>query len=106
MATDARQAQVAALLETVTDWASRRADVQGLALVGSYARDTATPQSDVDLVLLTRDPEPYLSGEDWVTELGGDAVVRTRDWGTLTERRFVAADGLEVEHRSGAEHRQ
>jgi len=67
--------------------------VVGLLLVGSYARDAARPDSDVDLVLLTTDRDAYLAEE----ELGLGELVRTRQWGVITERRFRTPSGLEVE---------
>jgi predicted nucleotidyltransferase len=47
-------------LNEVTQWASTRADIQALALVGYYARNSAKETSDVDLVLITRVPDRYL----------------------------------------------
>ncbi len=80
-------------MERVTRWVGGRADVVGLLLVGSYARDAARPDSDVDLVLLTTDRDAYLAEE----ELGLGELVRTRQWGVITERRFRTPSGLEVE---------
>jgi nucleotidyltransferase-like protein len=66
------------------------------ALVGSWARGDAHPDSDVDIVLLTDSPATYVDHADWTTALGAVAVVRTRQWG-LTERRAALAGGLEVD---------
>ena len=88
---------IAPLLERVTTWARERPDVRGLALVGSYARGAARPDSDVDLVLLTDDPASYIADADWATELGASKIVRTQAWGPLTERRLLLPSGLEVE---------
>ena len=41
-------------------WASAQLDVQAIALVGSYARGEARDDSDIDLVLLTDQPQNYL----------------------------------------------
>lgn len=61
---------IPALLETITDWAKTRKDVRGLALVGSHARNQATADSDLDLLVLAENPEDFrdmdsLSGIDW-----------------------------------------
>ncbi len=77
-------------------WCSRRADVRAIALVGSWARDEARCDSDVDVVLLTTDPARYLETEDWALALGA-TVVATRHWGVLTERRLITATGMEVD---------
>lgn len=55
--------------------------------------------SDIDVVVLTPDRDRYLTSDDWVglaiPEHG--AVVRTVEWGPLTERRVRLPSGLEVE---------
>jgi hypothetical protein len=71
--------------------------VHGLALVGSFARGAARPDSDVDLILLTDDPAAYVFDAGWATDLGAAKIVRTRSWGPLTERRLLLPSGLEVE---------
>jgi hypothetical protein len=68
-----------------------------MALVGSWARDAARPDSDVDLVVLTDDPDSYVTREDWTVELGGTRIVRTQAWGPPTERRLLLEDGSELE---------
>jgi hypothetical protein len=41
-------------LDRVTRWASERADIRALALVGSHASNRARPDSDINLVLFMR----------------------------------------------------
>jgi uncharacterized protein len=55
--------------------------------------------SDVDLVVLTDDKERYIADVRWVPDAVGEAaeLVRTEDWGPLTERRVALPSGLEVE---------
>jgi predicted nucleotidyltransferase len=89
--------EVDRLLEQTTAWARRRPDVDAVALVGSWARGDPRPDSDVDLVLLTNTPETYAEREDWIADLGANAVVTTRSWGAITERRLLLPSGLEVE---------
>ncbi|MBJ7004713.1 nucleotidyltransferase domain-containing protein [Streptomyces sp. CRPSP2-6A1] len=59
-----RLVEVREFLDRLTRWAATREDIAGLLLVGSYARGAARPDSDVDVVLLTADPAPYLTGTD------------------------------------------
>jgi predicted nucleotidyltransferase len=92
-----RTAEIEALLRHLTEWAGRRADVRALALVGSWAYGAPRDDSDVDVVLLTDSPESYTDRDDWLPEVGGVRLVRTLDWGGVTERRFALPSGLEVE---------
>jgi predicted nucleotidyltransferase len=96
-----RIAEVDEVVQRITRWAADRADIVGLLLVGSFARDAAGPDSDVDLVLLTTDEPRYLDGA-WARELDLGSLVRTRSWGPITERRYATVSGLEVEMGIGS----
>lgn len=71
--------------------------MRALALVGSWARGAARPDSDVDLVLLTDRVATYVEDDHWITEIGAVALIRTESWGAITERRVALPSGLEVE---------
>jgi len=49
-------AGVKGLLDGVTKWALQRESILTVALVGSQARGTASACSDVDLIILVREP--------------------------------------------------
>lgn len=77
---------------------ARRSGAAALALVGSWARADARPDSDLDLVLLVEDPERLLTSTDWFGVFGeGVHLVRAGDFGALQERRLLTADGHEIE---------
>lgn len=98
MVTEERTNEVRALLERTREWSEKRPDVVAAGLVGSWARNDARMDSDVDLVLLTTAKQDYLEDEFWVRELGGVRITKTEQWGPkMTERRFVLPSGLEVE---------
>jgi predicted nucleotidyltransferase len=48
---------VEAFLRAFAEWAWLQDDIAALALVGSYAHDSARLNSDVDLVILADDPK-------------------------------------------------
>jgi hypothetical protein len=89
--------EVERLLAAVPGWASGQPDVRAAALVGSWARGTAGAHSDVDMILLTDQPEIYIESDVWLPALGGAEIIRTRRWGKLTERRVVGPSGLEID---------
>ncbi|WP_185018600.1 nucleotidyltransferase domain-containing protein [Streptomyces sp. B15] len=97
----ARATEIRTLVTRTTRWVSDRADVTGLLLVGSCARGDARPGSDVDLVLLTTEPEAY-HGAPWARQLGLLVPVRSQPWGAVVEKRFATPSGLEVEFAVGA----
>ena len=57
-------------LDEFISWASQQPDVQGVALVGSYARGAARDDSDIDLVILTEQPQTYLDDISWIERFG------------------------------------
>ncbi len=95
--TSERAQEVETLIRSVCAWARGRPEVRAVALVGSWARGSARMDSDVDLIVLTDDTAAFIENEQWARELGARAVVRTRQWGVVTERRLVLPGGLEVE---------
>ncbi len=80
------------------EWASAQPDVQAIALVGSYARGAARVDSDVDLVILTDQPQKYLEDTTWPARLGVIEKYQSEDYGKLVSLRVWYSDGYEVEY--------
>jgi predicted nucleotidyltransferase len=91
-----RAAEIDAVIDRVTGWVAGRADVAGLLLVGSVAREAARPDSDVDLVLLTDSLADYTTPA-WAAYLDLGELIRVQAWGVITEHRFRRPSGLETE---------
>lgn len=98
---------IAPLLEIVTAWAGSRGDIVGLALVGSWARDTASPDSDIDFILLTPNPDVFRISTTWLTEIRwpkiGLSVQSCRDvkYGVVWSRHVKLSDGMVIEFSFG-----
>ncbi|SRR6266540_373953 len=80
------------------EWASAQPDVQAIALVGSYARGAARVDSDVDLVILTDQPQKYLEDITWLEQFGLIEKYQSEDYGKLISLRVWYAGGHEVEY--------
>ena len=89
--------QVQELLNAVIKWAEGKPSILGLALVGSYARDEAKVDSDVDLVLLTSTPKEFIDKPEWIREFGDVKSFKIEDWGLVTSLRVFYQGDLEVE---------
>jgi predicted nucleotidyltransferase len=85
-------------LDTFVGWASDLSDVQAIALVGSYARGEAKDDSDIDLVVLTDQPQKYLDDIKWTERFGTVGQHQTEDYGKLTSVRVWYQNGPEVEY--------
>lgn len=85
-------------LDSMTQWASAQSDIQALALVGSHARNAATEGSDVDLVLITAEPQRYLHNTNWIRQFGAVDKQQIEDYGLLSSLRVWYHDGREIEY--------
>jgi predicted nucleotidyltransferase len=85
-------------LDAFIPWASSQADVQGIAIVGSYARGVARDDSDIDLVILTDRPHKYLEEIQWIERFGTTEKHQTEDYVKLISLRVWYQNGPEVEY--------
>jgi len=89
------------LIETaVADWAQERDDVSAAVVVGSRARaDTPADRwSDLDIILIVDDPEPYAENAAWVSEFGTPALTFLEDTPSgQRERRVLYETGEDVD---------
>lgn len=81
----------------VGGWAGAQADVRAVGLVGSYARGTADPDSDIDLVVVVDDVGARLASREWLEDFGEVAHVEHEDWGLVQSLRVHYRHGPEVE---------
>lgn len=85
-------------LQQVYQWARQQGDIQALAVVGSQARRTARPDSDIDLIILADCPGRYLEGQGWASQFGRPEWQQVEDYGKLTSLRVGYQAGPEVEY--------
>lgn len=85
-------------LTAFTVWASAQPDILAVGVVGSVARGTARVDSDVDLVIVAKDPKRYLDQRDWVQHFGEVRSAGVEDYGLLVSLRVFYTDGREVEY--------
>ncbi|KKR16703.1 MAG: hypothetical protein UT45_C0004G0034 [Candidatus Daviesbacteria bacterium GW2011_GWA2_39_33] len=81
-----------------TDWAKKQDEILGTLLVGSYARGTARPDSDIDIVIITNNPDIYANNNDWVTSFGKVKEFKDEDYKIVKGKRVFYENGLEVEY--------
>ena len=86
----------------ITDWVKTQEDIRGVALVGSHARDTARPDSDIDLVLLSKNPNRFRDAA-WLTNLAPSRTTMhltkwaDEEYGAVWSRRAWFEPECEVE---------
>jgi aminoglycoside 6-adenylyltransferase len=83
------------------EWASGRDDVRAAAVLGSRARRDrpADEWSDLDVVVVAREPALLLERADWIAELGSPRItfVEPTATGDGLERRVLYEDGVDVD---------
>ena len=62
------------IIQVVLAWATAQPKIRALALVGSHARGTARPDSDIDLMLLATNPERFRTFTTWVAQIDWRAI--------------------------------
>jgi len=91
--------EITPILADVRRWARSRGDVRALALVGSYVSGNAGPDSDVDLVVVTDDPDTYGS-PDWTRGAVGQRLIlqtHREQFGNVWSTFVTLAEGPEIE---------
>lgn len=88
---------IAATLKKVGEWSRQHEDIVAVALVGSYARNQARDDSDIDLVVLTTQPESYLENQEWLTYFGEVQSIRKESYGMVTSLHVKYVKDYEVE---------
>ena len=73
-------------LEHVEQWAKLDDAIKAVILVGSHARGEAGPESDVDLVIITTNPQSYIQSS-FINEFGRVIKFEKEDWGRVTSIR-------------------
>ena len=85
----------------VAEWARERPDVRAAVVVGSQARRDvpADRWSDLDVILLVDDPEPYVADSAWVAEFGEPVLtfVERAAVREQFERRVLYVTGEDVD---------
>ncbi|MBM2822440.1 MAG: hypothetical protein HW413_1186 [Thermoleophilia bacterium] len=84
----------------VAEWARERGDVRAAIVVGSRARaDTPADRwSDLDIILIVDDPEPYARSAAWVSEFGTPALTFLEETPLgQRERRVLYETGEDVD---------
>ena len=96
--------EAAHFIKQVTDWARRERNVAAAILVGSHSRGEARPDSDVDIVLLCRDPSRLLESRQWIHRFGQPDGITRRPYKTLTTFEVRFASGLTAELGVAGQH--
>ena len=85
-------------LEKFVLWASEQPAITAVALVGSYARGTATDDSDIDLIILASLCLPYLENHEWLSLFGDVDHSTIERWGVVETVRATYKTGFEIEY--------
>jgi hypothetical protein len=95
--------QCVCVLEAIVGWARARPDVRGVALVGSHARGTARPDSDIDVAMLTATRAALRADKSWIDaiewSITGAQLANwgDEDYGVVWSRHVTLGSGTEVE---------
>jgi hypothetical protein len=96
-------ARLESVLSIVQTWIARRDDVVAAALVGSWAKGSQRPDSDIDLMLLASNPMEFRASTQWPRNIDwrmADLQIRYWDdigYGAAWSRHVHLDPPLEIE---------
>lgn len=79
------------------DFAENHPGIEGVVVVGSYARGTHRETSDLDLCIITAQKDEFVKHPDFVKSFGPFQSMQTEFYGACTSIRVWYETGLEVE---------
>lgn len=82
----------------IKDWGELTDEVSAIILVGSYARGTYKPTSDIDFVILTTEKDELVSKPDIFNRFGKAQKINVEHYGVVTSIRIWYEDSFEVEY--------
>lgn len=95
--------QLEQLLSALKAWSTKSRNVQGLALVGSWAEGREHAEADVDLVCIVDDPDRFRVDSGWMAEVDWPSAGLSvghwtdTDYGAARSRHLTFGGGEEVE---------
>ncbi|HWF13655.1 MAG TPA: nucleotidyltransferase domain-containing protein [Candidatus Acidoferrales bacterium] len=92
------QKQVHQFLSEFSRWAASQPDILAVALLGSYSRNEATGNSDVDLVIVASEPKIYVQDTRWAQYFGTISRQQLENYGKVISLRVWYSGGHEVEY--------
>lgn len=91
----------------IARWTAARPDILALGLAGSWARQAAREDSDIDFILLCHDKGAFRSDKTWLDEIDWSSIglsVRMFDdesYGLAWSRRILTNPDAEIEMTFG-----
>ena len=89
------------LIKRFCKWAEKRSDIRAAIVVGSRARvdHPADEWADLDIIILTTNPEYYVTRSDWISNIGKPLLtfIEPTATGDEKERRVLFSGMLDVD---------
>lgn len=85
------------IIEALRQWAQKEISIESVILVGSWARGTNRPDSDMDLCILTARREGLLAENHFPSLFGKVRRQQTEYYGACTSVRVWYEGGTEIE---------
>lgn len=89
--------EINSFLKKFEEWRADKLDILGVAYVGSWARNQAKPTSDLDLMIVTADPQQYLKENNWISNFGDIKEIKREDWDLVQSWRVLFENEDEIE---------
>ena len=91
------EADIQAFTSKLTQWCAAQQSVEEALIVGSVARNSYHEDSDIDVVLICRQPSVFTEDHSWVSFWAEPLKTQAEQYGIVTSIRSFY-EGLEVEY--------
>lgn len=88
---------LAELLADLYDWGLSTQGILAIGLVGSFARGDENAGSDIDFVVIAKDPSLLLDDVSWIRRFGALESSIPEDYGLVQSLRCWSREGVELE---------
>jgi hypothetical protein len=88
---------ISEFLNTVVSWAKMQNDIDGVALIGSYARNIARTDSNINILILSTNPSRYRSDLGWLHAFGNVMSIIKDEYGKELSLHVQYFNSHEVE---------
>ena len=86
------------IIHKLTTWGHKRTDIVAQGVIGSYANNCAKSDSDLDLIIVSKNKNELISNQEWLELVGKPYSIQLEYYGKVTSLRVNYSFQPEIEY--------